>query len=300
MQPSDLNSFNRPETFLKRRVEANVRYSYLFDRFQTHNFLDWHYKYQLYDLATWDFEKHPYNVKEDVNLTKAVPPYCERFDEFLGYWLSHSTPINTPALLEGYFPYVDKIDSLYLEDVLNELALIGGTPDAVHVTTKGSNLGIGPGVCTCYTRNIARAQKWLTDAKAHLQQQTDSLTAKPKVQRQSIANTHSVIPLASLLKNGFSVEDLNQLLSKIGIIEVGKHSVDSKAGVWTAVIEALRERKLLDTSNSKVLYSALVQQYGQGNDKNLPSLRTIQRGYNSQNILANHSYNLIIGLLGVK
>jgi len=300
MQPSGLNSFHRPQTFLKRRVEANVRYSYLFERFQTHNFLDWHYKSQLHDLATWDFEKHPYNVKEEVNLIKAVPPYCERFDEFLGYWLSHSTPINTPALLESYFPQVDEIDSIYLEDLLDELALIGGTPDAVYVTIKGSNLGIGPGVCTCYARNIARAQKWLTNAKAHLQQQADSLIAKPEAQRQSSVGTHDVVPLASLLKNGFSVEDLNQLLYKAGIIEPGKHSVDSKAGVWTAVIEALREKNLLDTSNSKVLHNALVQQYGQGNDKNLPSLRTIQRKYNPQNALAKHSYTLIVGLLGAK
>jgi hypothetical protein len=287
----------RPKTFRKRCVNANVTYSYLFDRFQTHNFLDWHYKYQLYDIATWDYEKHPVNVKEEVNLIKAVPPYCERFDEFLGYWLSCGTPINVPFTLEGFFPNPDEIDCSYLEDVLDELERIGGNPNDVYITVKGSSIGIGPGICECYARNIARAQRWVSEVKVRLQKHIDTPTAKPKALIQQISTIPNTVPLASLLKNGFSISELNQLLSKLGMVKDARHCIDSKAGIWVAVIEALRVKKLLDTSNSKSLHAALVKEYGEGNNKNLPSLRTIQRGFNNANTTYKHFYNHTLSLL---
>lgn len=294
------NPAERPDTFRKRCVKANVQYSYLFDRFQTHNFLDWHYKSQLPDLSNWDFEKHPYNVREEVNLIKAVPPYCDRFDEFLGYWLSRGTSINAPATLEEFFPNPDEIDCSYLEDVLNELERIGGGPDKIHITVKGSNIGIGPGICECYARNITRAQNWVMEAKARLKGQIDTLTDKAKVRLNPTSTTHNIVPLTSLLKNGFSVDELNQLLSKLGVVKDASHSIDSKAGIWVAVIEALRTNNLLDRANNKSLHAALVQEYGKGNDKNLPSLRSIQRGLTSQNPTYKHFYNNALALLTIK
>jgi hypothetical protein len=182
----------RPETFRERNAQAEEIYQKLFAKFKTHKFIDW--------AISTQFQEEDY--------TTSVPPYCFRFDEFLGFWLSGGLPQEVPATMEKYFPEPDEMDCSYLEDVLAELEKVGGGPRDVYTTWKGSKVGIGPGVCWCYAENVVRAQKWVREVKEKLSTEK-ALRFTPAASRVGIAYSSKTTPsLASFFQNGFTVEEL--------------------------------------------------------------------------------------------
>ena len=273
-------SIKRPKTFRERCIRANEEYNKLFAKFRTHNFLDWGVLTQV----------------QEEDCLKAVPPYCERFDEFLGYWLSGGTPINVPATLEEFFPAADEIDCSYLEDVLAELAQIWGGPREVYITYKGSKLGIGPGVCWCYADNIARAQKWVQDVKEHLAMEKALQFEQPKPRSRTSYSAKSAASLSAFFQGGFTIKDFDQLLITLGMMEAPRLlTEDSKPRTWVSVLRALLDTKLLIPSSNILLHESLVKEYD--NQDSLPKLRTLQSGYNADNAQARDFYDRAMALL---
>jgi hypothetical protein len=276
-------SIERLKTFRERCIQANEKYSKLFAKFRTHNFLDWGVLTQV----------------QEEGYLKAVPPYCERFDEFLGYWLSGGTPINVSATLEEFFPEPDEVDCSYLEDVLIELAQVWGGPREVYITHKGSQLGIGPGVCWCYADNIARAQQWVQDVKERLLMEKALHLSQSKPQAQAAYSAKSSASLSSFFHGGFTVKNFDQLLITLGILGESRNMTeDSKPRTWVSVLQALLDAKVLIHSSHIALHEALVQEYG--NQDSLPKPRTLQKGYNSDNAQARDFYARAIALLKLR
>lgn len=273
-------SIERPKTFRERCIQANEKYSELFAKFRTHNFLDWGILTQV----------------QEEDCLKTVPPYCERFDEFLGYCLSGGTPINVPATLEEFFPEPDEIDCSYLGDVLIELAQVWGSPREVYITHKGSQLGIGPGVCWCYADNIARAQQWVQAMKERLLMEKAIHLSQSKPQAQATYSAKSSASLSSFFQGGFTVENFDQLLTTLGILKESRLlTEDSKPRTWVSVLQALLDAKILIPSSYISLHEALIHEYG--NQDGLPKPRTLQKGYNSENPQARDFYTRAIALL---
>lgn len=266
-------SVERPKSFRERQTQAEEAYQGLFAMFKTHRFIDW-------GILT--------QVQED-GYTTAVPPYCFRFDEFLGYWLSGCEPQGVPAIMEKYFPEPDEMDCSYLEDVLAGLEKVSGGPRDVYMTSKGSNLGIGPGVCWCYADNVTRAQKWVRDAKENLLVEKMLLLGPPASRLRVASTPKSVASLLSFFQNGFTVEEFDRLLIKLGMMnESRKLTEDSKPRTWVSVIQALRDEKLLLPPSNPALHDTLIQEYK--NQDGLPKLRTLQEGYNPDNTQARDFY----------
>ena len=79
----------RPDSYNERRILAEKKYDKRYTKFKTHNFLNW-------GILT--------GVREKNKRKLVVPPYCWRFDEYLGYWLGSGSPTDAPGVLERYFP----------------------------------------------------------------------------------------------------------------------------------------------------------------------------------------------------
>ena len=272
-------SEERPTTYLGRRELAEEQYQKLYAKFRTHKFIDWGI------LAA---------VEEEGQLV-AVPPYCYRFDESLAYWLSGCEPIDVPALMERFFPDPDELDCMYVDDLVAELERIATWGKQVYMTSKGSKLGVGSGVCWCYAENVARVKKWVDDVRNALaKKELHFKQATPRA--KSAYSTKSEASLGSFLQNGFSVVSLNQLLIKLGILHTSlERTEDSKPRAWVSVIQALLDAKLLVSDSKPALLKALVQEYGE--NKGLPELRTIQLGYNPNNAQARGFYSRAMALL---
>ena len=272
-------SEERPKTYRGRRELAEEQYQKLYAKFRTHKFIDW-------GILT--------DVEEEGQLM-AVPPYCYRFDEFLAYWLSGCEPIDVPALMERFFPDPDELDCLYVDDLVAELERIATWGKQVYMTSKGSRLGVGSGVCWCYAENVARAKKWVADVRKAVAKKETGLkqtTARVK----SAYSTKSEASLGSFLRNGFDVDALNRLLIQLGILQNSLAGTeDAKPRAWVSVIQALLDLKLLESSSKPALLKALLHEYGK--DKGLPELRTIQIGYNSSNAQSREFYSRANALL---
>ncbi|WP_303310202.1 hypothetical protein [Hymenobacter sp. BT730] len=273
--PGAKNS-KRPQSYNERRAQAEEIYRKLFAKFRTHKFIDW-------GILT---------AVQEEDCLRAVPPYSERFDEFLGFWLGGTDPINVPGVLEYHFPEPDEMDLEYLEDVLDELDKISDWVDQPYRTFKGSNLDIGPFVSRYYSENIARARKWVRTKRAKLEADEHKHKKIP-----SVSPAKGRIPWTGLFPNGFKETDLDQLLIKLGILDGSlHHTEDSKPRIWRAVIEALRDGKRLILSDNVALHQALLNRYGETSGQ-LPSLRSLQGDFNAGNPISQDVYQRAKALL---
>jgi hypothetical protein len=270
----------RSQTPGERRAQAEEEYNQLYKKYRTHNFLDWGTLTQVHE--------------EDAN--RKVPPYCYRFDEFLAFWLGGEHTYEVPQIMNEFFPEPDSIDCDYLEEILATLANIWGGPRDIYIAHKGSKLGIGPGVGHNYANNVARAQRWLQEVKEELAMKKIHQFSPLSTQTRAPYSPKSAASLASFFQKGFTVEKLDRLLIKLGMMDDSrKLTDDSKPRTWVSIIQALSDEKILIPASYPALLDALMQEYN--NQDSLPKLRTLQKGYTATNAQARDFYDRAMALL---
>ena len=92
-----------------------------------------------------------------------------------------------------------------------------------------------------------------------------------------------------VLTSKFTPLALDKLLFDIGLLENAETQVvkeNVKPQVWVAVMEALRNKKLLSNKNKKAVAEAFIYRYGE-----IGSVRSLQRPYEPNNVYARKAFD---------
>jgi hypothetical protein len=251
----------RPATLNERRIQGENIYNSFYYWFKTHSPADW---------CEPDWGKE---------YMFSFPPYCYRFDEFLGFTLTIGIGISN--FLNKMFPNPDFMDLEHLEDTLFTLDCIVHEEKG-YQCTKGLGAHIGPASHPRYQASLAEARLWLETAKEEVKKKNILEKVTGKVQtnsNQAISGKAGALP-AKFFLNGFDIEKLTKMLIALDILtESINHTASSKPRNWRAVIEALRDNKLLVYNANTILFELLKVQYAYPY-----GIRSIQSPFSTKNL----------------
>lgn len=260
---------NRPATLSERRIQDEYIYNEFYIRYNTHLPADW-------QDSEWE-ETRMYSF----------PPYCYRFDEYFGFILTISIGGST-YFLNRVFPNPDSIDLDYIEDTIFILDQIVDNEKG-YDCIKGLGLRIGPSSNARYQANLAEARLWIAIARERLLSKTsyESIIIEEQLPLSHNTEAQSIALSTKLFLNGFNIDKLTRLLIVLEILtESGKHTAASKPRNWRAMVESLRENKLLVYNHNTLLFEFLKSKYSYPY-----GIRAIQGSFNAKNLDTQDIYN---------